>query len=154
STSKYHQTARGGYGMKRETVFVGLLVFLSIPSCLRAQTASIGGTVIDPFGAPVRVTKVTAAEVSTGASRSAETDESGVYRFTNLTPGFFAILFTPPNSGLFLYSKIPPPGDKVLTRDVKFSPGQKEKITPETAESVPPIDLNAAQIGNLGDSGQ
>src|SRR5579864_217384 len=33
----------GAYGMKCKTVFVGLLVILCLPSCLRAQTASIKG---------------------------------------------------------------------------------------------------------------
>jgi len=140
--------------MKRETVFVGLLVFLSIPSCLRAQTASIGGTVTDPSGAPVRGTKVTAAEVSTGASRSAETDESGVYRFTNLNPGVYDIRFEHANFGPLLYSQIPLTVDQVLTLDVKLSLGPERQMIRVTAESVPPIDLNDAQIGNLVDSRQ
>ena len=140
--------------MKRETVFVGLLVFLSIPSCLRAQTASIGGTVTDPSGAPVRGTKVTAAEVSTGASRSAETDESGVYRFTNLNPGVYDFRFEHANFGPLLYSQIPLTVDQVLTLDVKLSLGPERQMIRVTAESVPPIDLNDAQIGNLVDSRQ
>ncbi|HKW33777.1 MAG TPA: TonB-dependent receptor [Candidatus Acidoferrum sp.] len=140
--------------MKRKTVFVGLLIILSIPSCLRAQTASIGGTVTDPSGAALSRAKITAVEVSTGVSRSAETDESGVYRLTNLNPGVYDIRFEHASFNPFLYSEIPLSVDQVLTLNVKLSLGPERQVIRVTAESVPPIDLNDAQVGNLVDSRQ
>jgi Carboxypeptidase regulatory-like domain len=140
--------------MKCKTVFVGLLVILCLPSCLRAQTASIGGTVTDPSGAVVPSAKITAVEVSTGATRSAETDESGIYRITNLNPGVYNIRFEHANFNPFLYSEIPLSVDQVLTLDVKLSLGPERQAIRVSTESVPPIDLNDAQIGNLVDSRQ
>lgn len=66
--------------MKRNTSFVGLLVILSVPSCLRAQTASIGGTITDATGTALPNAKVTAQNVDTGEARTAQTDEAGIYR--------------------------------------------------------------------------
>jgi len=140
--------------MIHKTVFVGLLVILSIPSCLRAQTASITGTVTDPSGAVVPHVKIAATEVSTGAARSAETDESGVYRITNLNPGIYNIRFEHAGFNPFSYAEIPLSVDQVLTLDVKLSIGPAGQAIRVTAESVPPIDLNDAQIGNLVDSRQ
>ena len=140
--------------MKRKTVFVGLLIILSLPSCLRAQTASITGTVTDPSGAVVPDVKIATTEVSTGASRSAETDESGIYRITNLNPGTYNVRFEHAGFNPFSYSEIPLSVDQVLTLDVKLSIGPEGQAIRVTAESVPPIDLNDAQIGNLVDSRQ
>ena len=140
--------------MRRKTVFVGLFLILCLPSCLRAQTASIGGTVTDPSGAALRGAKITAVEVSRGVSRSAETDESGVYRLTNLNPGVYDIRFEHANFNPFLYSEIPLSVDQVLTLDVKLSLGPERQVIRVMAESVPPIDLNDAQVGNLVDSRQ
>src|SRR5215472_5811547 len=140
--------------MKRKTVFVGLLFIFAFPACLRAQTASITGTVADPSGTVVARAKITAVEVSTGATRSAETDESGVYSITNLNPGTYDIRFEHTGLNPFSYSQIPLSVDQVLTLNAKLSLGPELQTIRVTAESVPPIDLSDAEIGNLVDSRQ
>jgi hypothetical protein len=140
--------------MKCKTVFVGLFAIFALPTCLRAQTASITGTVTDPSGTVVARAKITAVEVSTGATRSTEADESGVYRITNLNPGVYDIHFEHASFNPFSYSQIPLSVDQVLTLDVQLSIGPEFQTIRVTAESVPPIDLNDAQIGDLVDSRQ
>jgi len=140
--------------MNCKTVFVGLLVLLSLPSCLRAQTGSITGTVTDASAAAVPKAKITATNVATGASRSAETDESGVYRMTNVNPGVYDISIEHANFNPVLYSQIPISVDQVLTLDAKLAVGAVRETVRVASESVAPVDLNDAQVGNLVDSRQ
>jgi carboxypeptidase family protein/TonB-dependent receptor-like protein len=140
--------------MKCKTVFVGLLVILSLPSCLRAQTGSIGGTVTDPSGAAIPKAKITTVNVTTGASRWVETDESGVYRITNLSPGTYDVRIEHPNFSPMLYSHIELSVDQVLTIDAKMPMGGVRAEVRVLGENVAPVDLNDAQIGNLVDSRQ
>jgi len=56
-----------------------------------AQSGSFAGSVTDSTGAEVPNTKITAVNVATGISRTAETDESGTYRITNLNPGVYDV---------------------------------------------------------------
>src|SRR5215470_12862411 len=140
--------------MKYKTVFVGLLVLLSLPACLRAQTASIAGTITDSSGAAVPNAKSTALNVSTGAARWAQTDESGVYRITNLNPGLYDVRLEHPNFNTVLYSQIALSVDQVLTLDAKLAVSAVRETVRVASESVAPIDLNDAQIGNLVDSRQ
>ena len=141
--------------MNRKTVFVGLLVILfSLPSCLRAQTASITGTITDPSGGLVPNAKVTAVNVFTGASQSAQTDESGVYRITNLNPGTYDLRIEHPSFNPMLYSHVQLRVDQVLTIDAKMPIGGVREEIRVRGESVAPIDLNDAQISNVVDNRQ
>ncbi len=140
--------------MKRKTVFVGLLVILSLPSCLRAQTGSIAGTITDSTGAAVPNVKITAQNVDTGQTRTVQTDESGVYRITNLNPGVYDIRMEHTSFNTVLYSQIPLSVDQVLTLDAKLVVSAVRETVRVASESVAPVDLNDAQIGNLVDSRQ
>src|SRR5215471_3558261 len=57
----------------------------------QVNTADLSGTVIDPSGAVVKGAKVTVTLTSTGASRTAITDDDGHYTFTQLTPGRYKL---------------------------------------------------------------
>src|SRR5713226_1005601 len=140
--------------MKWQTVVVGLLAFLSFSSSARAQTGSIAGTITDSSGAAVPNAKITAQNVATGASRWVQTDESGVYRITNLNPGVYDVRIEHPNFNPVLYSQLPLTVDQVLTLDAKLVVGPVKETIRVASESVAPVDLNDAQIGNLVDSRQ
>jgi hypothetical protein len=121
---------------------------------LRAQTGSLAGTVFDPSGAVIPKAKITVLNVATGQSTWGETDDSGVYRITNLDPGVYDITIEHPNFNPFHYSQIPLSVDQVLTLDTKLSLGPERQMISVTSESVAPVDLNDAQVGNLVDSRQ
>ena len=140
--------------MKHKTVFVGLLIILSIPSCLRAQTASIGGTITDATGAAIPNATVTVQNVDTGETRTAQTDETGIYRVTNLNPGVYNVRMEHSNFNPALYSGIQLSVDQVLTLDGKLTVGLQRVTVRVTGESVAPIDLNDAEVGNLVNSRQ
>ena len=140
--------------MKCKTVSVGLLIILSLPSCLRAQTASIGGTVTDSSGAAVPNVKITAQNVNTGETQTAQTDGSGLYRMTNLNPGIYDITIEHTSFKTVAYSQILLSVDQVLTLDAKLVVSAIRETVRVASESVAPVDLNDAQIGNLVDSRQ
>ena len=140
--------------MKRTTVFVGLLAMLILPSCLWAQTASVTGTITDSTGASVPNAKITALNVATGISRWVQTDESGVYRITNVNPGVYDIRIEHPSFNTVLFSQIPLSVDQVLTLDAKLVVTPIKETIKVASESVAPVDLNDAQVSNVVDSRQ
>ena len=140
--------------MNCKTVFVGLLIVLTLPSRLLAQTASLGGTITDSTGAAVPNAKITAQNVNTGETQTAKTDESGVYRITNLNPGIYDITIEHSSFKTIAYSQIPLSVDQVLTLDAKLVVSALRETIRVASESVAPVDLNDAQIGNLVDSRQ
>src|SRR6266849_3214975 len=140
--------------MNWKTVFVAMLMILSLPPCLRAQTGSIGGTVTDSTGASLPSAKITALNLATGASRWVQTDESGTYRLTNLNPGVYDVRIEHPNFNPVLFSQIQLSVDQVLTLDAKLLVSAMRQTIKVASESVAPVDLNDAQVGNLVDSRQ
>ena len=65
-----------------------IVVLAFLPVCAGAQTASITAAVKDAAGAVVPQTRITAQNVATNAPRTVVTDDSRIYRITNLAPGF------------------------------------------------------------------
>jgi len=57
-------------------------------------TGALTGTVTDPSNAVVSGATVTATSKSTGQERSTATDASGVYKFSQLTPGDYSVKFS------------------------------------------------------------
>src|SRR5260370_6192596 len=140
--------------MNWKTVFVAMLMILSLPPCLLAQTGSFAGTVTDSSGAAVPSAKITALNLATGASRWVQTDESGIYRLTNLNPGVYDVRIEHPNFNPVLFSQIQLSVDQVLTLNAKLAVSAVRETVKVSSESVAPVDLNDAQVGNLVDSRQ
>jgi hypothetical protein len=72
-------------------VFVCVLCLLCACGSLFAQgdVASVAGRVLDPNGAIIIEATVTAKNVDTGVETITQTNEEGIYRFANLTPGTY-----------------------------------------------------------------
>src|SRR5712664_2338284 len=63
------------------------LVCAGISHAQGVNTATLAGTVVDPSGAAVKGAKVTVTNAATGATRTAESDDSGRYNLVGLPPG-------------------------------------------------------------------
>ena len=72
---------------------LALVVALLAGSAARAQvnTANLSGVATDPKDAVVPKAKITVTSLATGATRTAETDETGRYRFVGLPPGRYEV---------------------------------------------------------------
>src|SRR6266446_529979 len=79
----------------RSVISVVMLWFLVLAcaamASAQANTADLSGTVTDPSGGVLKGTKVTVTSVSTGASRTTTTDDSGHYSFVQLPPGRYKL---------------------------------------------------------------
>jgi hypothetical protein len=74
---------------------LAILALLFVVSSLvfgQAETGQVTGTVTDPSGAIVSGAKVTITDVNTSASRTAATNGSGSYTFTNLKPSTYEVV--------------------------------------------------------------
>jgi hypothetical protein len=119
-----------------------------------AQTGSFAGSVTDSTGAEVPNAKITALNLSTGIPRSAETDESGTYRITNLKPGIYDVRIEHPGFKSVLFTRMQLSVDEVLTLDAHLVVSSTKETVTVTSEAVAPVNLNDAQMGNLVDSRQ
>jgi hypothetical protein len=68
--------------------------FLSLLSLYAQNLTSLNGTITDASGASVPDAKVTLESVTTGATRTTQSDASGAYGFPQLTPGTYKLTAT------------------------------------------------------------
>src|SRR5262249_47925597 len=119
-----------------------------------AQTSSITGTVTDTTGALIPHAKVSALNKATNAARSTDTNDSGTYRITNLPPGIYDLSIEKTGFKTAEYSRIELTVDQVQDVDATLVPSAAPEKVTVFGETVPPIDLNDAQIGNVVSSQQ
>jgi hypothetical protein len=135
--------------IKRISISILLLFVSFLAQSAFAQTASITGTVKDSTGGLVPQAQITAKNEAINASRSALTDESGTYRITSLVPGIYDVFIEKQGFKTVEYSKVELTVDQVQNLDARLAPSSiTEKVTVK-GESVAPVDLNDAQIGNI-----
>ncbi len=68
-----------------------LLALICLPAFGQIASSTLSGTVTDQSGAVVTGAAITAAQTSTGFSRSTVTDGRGVYTFEDLPPGTYSV---------------------------------------------------------------
>src|SRR5438445_495255 len=80
---------------RRQSVCVWMLLVILIlgwaGGATAQNTASLAGTVMDPSGLAVRGAKLTLASSTTGAERTAISDDTGRYGFLSLSPGTYKL---------------------------------------------------------------
>lgn len=135
-------------------IWVIVIAFACFAPSGLAQSGSFAGSVMDSTGAEVPNAKITAVNVATGISRTADTDESGTYRITNLNPGIYDVRIDHPGFKSILFSHIPLSVDAVLTLDAHLVISSAKETVTVTSEAVAPVNINDAQMGNLVDSRQ
>ncbi|HJQ31792.1 MAG TPA: carboxypeptidase regulatory-like domain-containing protein [Pyrinomonadaceae bacterium] len=95
TTHAFRAKSRNGFGVTLIiAASLALLFVLTCGATARAQDlddVSFSGTVVDLNGAVVRGATVTARLLSTGAERTAVTDEGGRYRLFELPPGTYSL---------------------------------------------------------------
>src|SRR5437588_1813260 len=80
----------GGFAPYRVLVAIlALLALLAVPTFAQTEAGSISGTVTDSTGAVVPGATVTVKSTATGATRTATTNNTGLYNVTNLQPGTY-----------------------------------------------------------------
>jgi hypothetical protein len=131
--------------MKLLTLLAGAAVILASPALVFAQigqTASLTGSVTDSSGGVLPgVTVTVTSEALIGGTRSAVTDETGVYRFPALPPGTYSV-------------KVELTGFRTVTQDARLQLGQTITVdavlqpgltdTIEVTGSAPTVDVKSS----------
>jgi hypothetical protein len=138
---------RGVYG-GISTLFITLGI-LAASSSLRAQTATVRGTTLDPSGAAVVGATVTATNLSTAIDRVTSTNETGAYSLSSLPPAVYTFTFTKPGFKVLKFESITLTVDQALTLDAKFEIGSASATVEVAASAVAAIDTDNATLSNV-----
>src|SRR5262249_11557177 len=118
-------------------VWLFLIIALSVPASLRAQTGQISGIVTDPEGKTVAGADITVRNQSTGVTRSAATSEEGNYAISALPPGVYSLRTQKPGFKLSEFSNLTLPADTPVRFDVTLIVGEVvENVTVRAGASV------------------
>lgn len=132
--------------LRKMCVQMGLLLAFSFAAYSQAVTGTLVGTVNDVSGAAMPNTKITITETNTGISRSAETNDSGNYTFSNLPPGTYTVGAEQPG-----FKRASRPGvgvavDTTVRADLVLQPGDVTETINVTADS-PALQTETADTG-------
>ena len=131
-----------------------IVLLFGLTQIASAQTSSITGKVTDITGALIPHAKVSAFNKATNATRTTETDDSGAYRITNLPPGIYDVLIEKSGFKIAEYARVDLTVDQVQNLNAALVPSATPEKVTVVGETVAPVDLNDAQIGNMVNSQQ
>src|SRR6266542_5431562 len=123
------------------------LLLMIVPATVRAQEASIGGTISDATGAVIPVATVKVRNSETGAIRSSQTDASGRYEASLLAVGHYEVTaeksgFQPTSTGISLIV-----GQRASV-NLTLLVGQLQQSV-QVAETVSPVNTTTSETSGL-----
>jgi hypothetical protein len=128
---------------------ISALVFLA-PSHAQTTTATLFGVVHDSTGAVVPQARVTAKNMSTSFTRTADTDENGSYLITNLPVGPYSVSVEKGGFRRFVQDGITLEVDANARVDAVLSVGQVSETVNVTAEATG-VDTRSSTVGEVID---
>jgi len=140
NTSKQFATLR---------ILVILLAALAMPFLLRAQTATVSGTVTDSTGGYVSDATVTALSLATAAERTTTSTSTGFYSISNLPAGVYTISFTKSGFKTMKFESLTLTVDQVLSLDCKFEVGSLSATVEVSSSAVAQIDTETPTLSNV-----
>ena len=125
-----------------------LLVTFGSASAVRGQLlkGTLLGTVTDTSGAVVPAAQVVITETGTNATRSASTNDSGLYVFANLDPGVYRVEIEHAGFRKVTRSNIELPPNNTVRIDLELTPGAVSEVVDVTAEA-PILKTDRADTG-------
>ena len=136
--------ARKLYGL----LLVVLLLVVTTTSGFAQYRASLQGTVTDPSGASIPGATVTVKSTETNLSRSANTTDTGVYSIPSLPPGLYTITVEKQGFRKNEVSNFRVVADQSQGANFQLQIGEASQSVTVSAEAVPPINTENAQISN------
>src|SRR5260370_12648035 len=133
----------------RSSASILLFVVFCLAGFATAQSASISGTVTDSTAAVIPQAKVTARNLATNASRNSATDGSGSYRIPSLAPGVYDVLIEKDGFKTVEYARVELTVDQVQNLNPVLSPAAARATVTVQGETMAPVDLDDAQVGNV-----
>jgi hypothetical protein len=129
---------------------MALLIFLSLLIGQQAANATLTGTITDQLGAVVAGTKITATQIATGVKREAVSNESGLYIFSNMTPGEYELRLEATGFAPKVKKSVLLKVGQTVTLDIGLEvPGLKEAIVDDITYGPPLIDNSNSVIDGV-----
>jgi Carboxypeptidase regulatory-like domain len=124
-----------------------LLLTFAVQAYPQIQTGTITGRATDGSGALIPGVEVTiTSPAMIGGARSAPTDETGTYRFTQLSPGVYRVTFALPGFATLNIESVTLLASSTMTiNGVMTVASVAEEVT--VTSQAPTIDLEAATVG-------
>ena len=144
--------------MKRPSILIcSLLLVLTLfvitagqlqPALAQEVTASITGTVTDPSGAALTGAKVTATSTERGISYSAETNDAGLYRISQLPAGSYDLKVEKSGFAVASHPAFVLTVNQVARIDVAMKVGQTSE-TVEVTGAAPVMQTQTTEVGTI-----
>jgi hypothetical protein len=112
-----------------------LMLTLSAAAWGQTVSGNIVGVITDATGAVVPNAKVTLVEVHTNITRTAASNQSGNYSFTNLDPGNYRLEVEVPGFRKATRSGMEVLMNSTVRADIELQPGQLNEVVSVTAEA-------------------
>ena len=127
-------------------MFFVLFLLTTFSAWAQTVSGSIVGTITDSTGAVVPNARIILTEVNTGATRTATSNASGNYAFTNLDAGEYRVEVEVPGFRKAAKSGITVLVNSTVRADVELQPGQVTEVVSVTAE-VAVLQTDRADTG-------
>jgi hypothetical protein len=129
--------------------FVGLLVLILAPVMAAQQTTGvIQGTILDAGGAAVAGASITVVNDDTGYTRTLTSGETGIYAFTELTPGHYHLKVTKDGFKTENQEGIELHVGSAVVVDVKLAVGTVTESMTVEANAIA-VDTTSGTLGTL-----
>jgi hypothetical protein len=126
-----------------------LPLFLMIAPSLHAQFGgSLNGTVTDTSGAVISGATVTLANPATGTSKTATTNATGFYSFTELAPGSYTVKLTANGFKEQDYSSVAVSAEQPRGLDVKMTAGGASETVTVNGNQTPLLNTGDANTSS------
>jgi carboxypeptidase family protein len=130
-----------------------VIALLALAGCLAAvpgfaqNMSSLQGVVSDPSGAVVPAAEVSITNVATGAKSTTQSNEVGVYRFPQITPGTYTLVASFEGFAQVSMGSVQLPVSQPVTIDVQLEVGPVAEVVSVDAETAQ-INTVDASMGN------
>ena len=144
----HHRRKARSPRVRPAVLFLGLCFCASVSSPVFAQAiyGSIFGTITDQSGAAVVGAKVTVTSVQKGTQFQTTTNETGNYTVTHLIPDQYNVRASGPGFKTLESRSIPVYADQAARVDSHFQVGAAEEIVTVSAEEVPLLKTDRADV--------
>ena len=134
--------------MSRLLALFGALIVVSAPCVAQVASAELSGTVFDASGSVVPGGKVTATNLATNVSRTAESGKDGSYVLTQLPPGDYTLNVEAPGFRKLVQSGITLQINQQARVDLSLQLGQLAD-TVEITGQPPLLEAESSSLGTV-----
>src|SRR6266849_871187 len=140
-----------GWGLGLVCIALAVLLCSANVTMGQEVTATITGTATDPSGAAIAGAKVTAKSVERGITYTAETNESGLYRISQLPVGSYELKVEKTGFASLAYPAFVLTLNQVARVDVVLKVGQVTE-TVEVTGAAPVLKTESTQVDTIIDA--